>query len=378
MKILLCTNAFENVTNGPAKFANLILEINNLYPEHQVRILTEDCISESIFVYKVNLRIPIILKPLGQLLRMFIYYNKIKRIRNSYPFEIIVYNNSFTGLWASLISSVPTVGMINDEKNIRATLRNFQANRWWIKQFIFRALEKKSSKHHQCIITNSDFLKKKVMAAYRLSDKKVFRLYKSIDLKNIHFHPKRDFTSPVRILFVKADYRVGNLSVLADALAKLSLYKFILTVIGPEPQFELKIKALFATKSNITLNYLEQQPQQIVYQYLRNEDIFCVPSYTEALGVANIEALAHGISVISTQVGGIPEVLDHGNNGWLVPPSDSAALASAIQNCIEQSEQRRIRVINGYTFVKKFSKEVMFQEFLSILQHVVNPNITQS
>lgn len=79
MKILVCTNSFEHVVNGPAKFANLILDINQLYPQHQVHILTEDIITERPHVHKVALRFPRLLKPLGQFLRMFIYHRYARK-----------------------------------------------------------------------------------------------------------------------------------------------------------------------------------------------------------------------------------------------------------------------------------------------------------
>ena len=137
MKILFCTNAFENVTNGPVRFANIILEINALFPEHELRILTEDVSENRLlgleYVYKLKLNIPRLLKPLGQVLRWFIYYRKIKEIEKTYDFDILVYINSFNGLWASLVSKKPTVGMINDEKNMLATWQNFELKTLWIK-----------------------------------------------------------------------------------------------------------------------------------------------------------------------------------------------------------------------------------------------------
>lgn len=370
MKIIFCTNAFENITNGPAKFAHLILEINQRYPEHQLRVVTEDIGEETPLVYKVPLAIPRLLKPLGQFLRMFIYYRKLKSIRNEFAYDVIVYNNAFTGLWASWISPVPTVGMINDEKNIRATLSNVGINRWWLKQFLFKQLEKLSTRTHKAIITNSDFLRNRVINAYHVPAAKVHRLYKSIDLTAISHQPARTFHDPIRILFVKADYRVGNLSVLAEALAKLPEHAFALTVIGPEPQFEAEVRGFFIQKDTILLNYLGPQPQSVVYGYLRTNDIFCVPSNSEALGVANIEALAHGIPVISTRVGGIPEVLNQGENGWLVSPNDALALAEAIRECISDAPLRHRKSEQGKLFITRFSKDVMIDEFVKIVDRV--------
>ena len=99
-------------------------------------------------------------------------------------------------------------------------------------------------------------------------------------------------------------------------------------------------------------------------------DIFCVPSYTEAFGVANIEALAHGISVISTSVGGIPEVLDNGKNGWLVESGNSQALADAITECIQMPELRVQKAENGLSFIQKFSKDEMLRNFVEMHETV--------
>ncbi len=370
MKILFCTNAFENITNGPAKFANLILEINERHAGHEIRILTEDVSHERQYVYKVNLRIPRLLKPLGQLLRMFMYYQKAKQIQREYAYDVIVYNNAFTGLWASLVSGKPTVGMINDEKNLRATLAGFRFSRQWLKQFAFSRLEYISTRTHRLIITNSDFLRERVMQTYRVPAAKTHRLYKSIDLPGIVWQPDRNFQPPIQVVFVKADYRVGNLPVLAEALSQLSGYGFVLHVIGPEPRFEADVRRIFVGKTNIELNYLGPQPQPVVYQYLRTADIFCVPSVTEALGVANIEALAHGIPVVSSRVGGIPEVLDNGSNGWLAAPGNAVALAAAIGECIGNPAMRLEKSQNGRRFIAKFGKEAMFTDFLRILSQV--------
>ena len=116
----------------------------------------------------------------------------------------------------------------------------------------------------------------------------------------------------------------------------------------------------------------------MVYEQLGVNDIFCVPSLKEALGVANIEALASGISVISTNTGGIPEVLDHGKNGWLATVNDPASLAEAIKDCVTNPQKRHAASLNGRNFISKFSIEDMLSNFIRILEDALSGIHTRS
>jgi len=93
--------------------------------------------------------------------------------------------------------------------------------------------------------------------------------------------------------------------------------------------------------------------RQDVPQILSNLDIFVLPSRYEGFGIAIIEAMAAGLPVIASAVGGIPEVVVHGQTGWLVPPGDPAALAQAIAQCAASPEQRSECGRRGYERVKR-------------------------
>jgi glycosyltransferase involved in cell wall biosynthesis len=60
-------------------------------------------------------------------------------------------------------------------------------------------------------------------------------------------------------------------------------------------------------------------------------DLFIMPSRSEAWGLAALEAMAHGVPVIASDVGGLPEIVEPEKGGWLVPAGDPAALAQAIR-----------------------------------------------
>ena len=73
---------------------------------------------------------------------------------------------------------------------------------------------------------------------------------------------------------------------------------------------------------------------------LRNADIFCCPSiWNDPFPMSLLEAMAWGLPVVASATGGIPEQLAHGG-GVMVPPDDQEALASALQQLLEDASYR--------------------------------------
>lgn len=73
---------------------------------------------------------------------------------------------------------------------------------------------------------------------------------------------------------------------------------------------------------------------------LRESDLFVLPSYHEGLPISLLEAMAAGLPVIATRVGGIPEVIRDGEQGLLIPPGDVDALVGAIRRLIDDPALR--------------------------------------
>lgn len=69
--------------------------------------------------------------------------------------------------------------------------------------------------------------------------------------------------------------------------------------------------------------------------------IFALPTRADCFGVASIEAMATGLPVITTSVGGIPDIVEDGRQGFLVPPDDAEALAARLDTLLADAELRR-------------------------------------
>jgi glycosyltransferase involved in cell wall biosynthesis len=75
---------------------------------------------------------------------------------------------------------------------------------------------------------------------------------------------------------------------------------------------------------------------------LRAADLFVLSSRWEGQPLSMLEAMAEGLPVVVTSVGGIAEVIEHGVSGVIVPPDDAAALADAVVRCLRDPDRTRL------------------------------------
>ena len=121
-----------------------------------------------------------------------------------------------------------------------------------------------------------------------------------------------------------------GLHVLVEALAKMAQGRFRLTVAGRldmEPAYVKQIRR------QISSNHLSQSIQfsgplnsSALNACYRQNDILVLPSVNEAYGIVYIEAQGFGLPVIGTLAGGAVEIIQHGENGYLIEPGDSGTL----------------------------------------------------
>ena len=98
-------------------------------------------------------------------------------------------------------------------------------------------------------------------------------------------------------------------------------------------------------------------------------DIFILPSYNEGLPMSVLEAMSYGLPVISTPVGGTPEAVEDGVNGFLIQPGDYKTLAEKIDLLANNKELREQMGVESYKIAKeKFDINVIIKQLREIYQ----------
>jgi glycosyltransferase involved in cell wall biosynthesis len=146
--------------------------------------------------------------------------------------------------------------------------------------------------------------------------------------------------------------RAKSLEVALDAVGRLEDVTLLVVGDGEE-------RAQLEARAGRRVRFLGAVPRARVLEVMAAADAVVLSSAWENFPHALVEALAVGTPVIATRVGGVPEIVEDGTNGLLVPPGDPAALAAAIRRFLDDGElQRRLRTA-AQPSVERFSPQVV-------------------
>jgi glycosyltransferase involved in cell wall biosynthesis len=178
------------------------------------------------------------------------------------------------------------------------------------------------------------------------------------------------------VLFVGRLKPVKGVDILLEALANLPPAEMParVLVVGDGPLKEtLKKQAVdLGLEKRVTFLGLRAD----IPLLLKLADLIVLPSRWEGLPMILLEAMAAQTPVLATPVGGIPEVIEHGKSGWIVPPEDSSALAEGMAHLL-QSSYLRARLSNGafQTLRAQYSTQVAVKKLLGIYYNVLGVKV---
>lgn len=124
-----------------------------------------------------------------------------------------------------------------------------------------------------------------------------------------------------RILFVGMDWERKGGPVLMRAFRRVR---------DAHPDAELVVVGKSPAIDEPNVKVVGQLPVERIADEYRRAAVLCVPTLREPFGVVFVEAMNHGVPIVSTTVGALPDMVEDGVNGFLVPPGDADALADRL------------------------------------------------
>ena len=344
---------------GPGGLENGLVNIINRTPNSRYRHAIV-CLTESgSFASRLEKEV-IIVALHGQQGHDFTLYWKLwKALRSLKP--TIVHTRNLSALEAQIptlfIPGVKTVHGVHgrDVFDLEGKNRKYNILRKLIRPLVGR------------YITVSRDLGDWLVTTVGVRDWKVTQIYNGVD--QTRFVPgtvTRENMAPAGFLPDDAVV-IGTVGRLAEVKDQATLVKAFKRVLERKPSSETCLRLVIVgggpLQSNLKRLVSELGLENLVWmagdrddipEVLRFLDIFVLPSLGEGISNTILEAMATALPVIATRVGGNPELIEHGVNGYLVPPRDTKKLAEGIEQLADNREMRRVM---GQAGLKKVQKQ---------------------
>jgi len=167
------------------------------------------------------------------------------------------------------------------------------------------------------------------------------------------------------VLFCGRLSRLKGCEHLVDAARDIDAEVFVLGD-GPE-----RAALMRRARDNDRVHFVGYVREPLLQQFYRRADVQVVPSVSdEAFGLVCVEAMASGTPVVATAVGGIPEIVVHGDCGLLVEPGNAAAIAEAVNHLLARPALRRRMGDRARRLVEeRFTWDVVASRFGLALEH---------
>lgn len=161
---------------------------------------------------------------------------------------------------------------------------------------------------------------------------------------------------------------------LLDALpAILKRHPRTVLLIAGRGELEMTLKAQ-ATRLGVDGHVRFLGMRNDVQRLLSVMDVFVLPSLSEGLSMALLEAMVSGKAAVATKVGGNPELIDHGKTGFLVLPENSSDLADQLMALLDNPELIRAFGRAGAELVhRRFSKAEMISRYQALYASLLKP-----
>jgi glycosyltransferase involved in cell wall biosynthesis len=202
-------------------------------------------------------------------------------------------------------------------------------------------------------------------------------IYSGLDLEKLIYKPKASINSKLKVLSIGRSHWVKGYNYALDALAVLDgqKFQFQYTIVGINKEEELIFQQ---NQLNLIdkVTFLNQLPFNDVLKLIKEADVLLLPSVEEGIANVVIEAMALGTLVISTDSGGMKEVVQDGENGFVVPVRNAQGIAGALMKASKLTVMDyNVMTQKARTVIEqKHSNEKMVDDFNAFYERFFDNN----
>jgi len=251
---------------------------------------------------------------------------------------------------------------LRNERGVTRALLSIQA-RW----------ERKNTERADLVIACSRYSCDVARREYGVAEEKLVPVPEPIDLaewdRRFAAAPRRPPAHPVVLCVARMYPRKRIVDLLeAAVLLQSKIPEARVRIVGKGPEWEAMTAVHGRLGVGETVALLgDVSREQLAAEYV-NATVFCLPSVQEGFGIVFLEAMAAGLPVIACRAAAIPEVVEDGVTGVLVPPRDPAALAAVLVELLSSPERRRSMGEAGRRRVALFTPDRVATRFLEAVR----------
>ncbi|MGE5533873.1 MAG: glycosyltransferase family 4 protein [Bacillota bacterium] len=209
----------------------------------------------------------------------------------------------------------------------------------FFKSFRLR-VEKQTLKKANLVTSVSHKVAEELEQYYHVKKDSVVTIGNGVDTR--HFFPPDSRSKKLNILYSgRLGYRKGLVDLVKSAELIIPKHPEVNFVFAGKGPFEHALKTLVESSGyKEHFQFLGFVESKELLQCYQSASMFVLPSHYEGLPTVLLEAMASGLPVIATDVGGVKDVVLHGKNGLIIPVKDSKAIAYAILRLLDEPELR--------------------------------------
>lgn len=204
-------------------------------------------------------------------------------------------------------------------------------------------------------------------------------IYSGLELEKLVYKPKIAISSELKVLSIGRSHWLKGYNYALDAFAilKHEHFNFNYTIIGIDNEEELIFQRNQLQLEN-DVSFQKSVPFHQIVAQIYKADVVLLPSIEEGIANVVLEAMALGTIVISTDCGGMTEIVNHNENGFIVPIRNSKAIAEAIKNVNTLSLESYNRITSKARVAvgNQHAKDKMITDFGLFYEKVTNSNQT--